>query len=98
MEIVCIELERNLLQHGDGVDPVSAVELGKPCAEQRILHPAEDLVSHVFVERHASLEGGALLHHPAAEYCIRAAIGQRLEQLGQLLGGILAVAMKEGDE
>ena len=66
--------------------------------QQQILDAAEDAVAHELVERHAALDRAEPGHHPAAEDGVGASVAQRCDQIGQLLGRVLAVAVHHRDE
>ena len=94
VEVVGVLLERDRRQCGDGVRPVPGVELGELGAEQRVLHPRQDLVAGELVERHAATARRAPLEHARPEHRVGIAVDDRPHDVGQALRGVLAVGME----
>ena len=73
----------------------NSLRLGAAAA---VLHRREDPVADELVERHAAAQRAERRHHAAAEHRVGLAVAQRRDQLRQLLGRVLAVAVHHGDE
>ena len=95
VKIVRVSLKRDVLQRLHGVEPVAAVKLAQRRAEHDVLVTREHLVADPFIHRHPARERVLLFDHPRAKHRIRLTFNQRLDQRGQLLRRILAVAVDE---
>ena len=94
---VRVEFEGNAAEGGGGVGLVAGVELGERGAEDEILVGGESFITDPLVERHAALAGVAGGQHARAEDDVGGAVGERRKEIGQHLGGVLSVAVEEGD-
>ena len=95
VEIVGVEIKGHRGQGPGGVQPVAAVKLAQPGAEQQVLEAGEDLVAHELVQRHAAAQGAAPVEHARAEHRLGLAARQYRHQVGQTLGRVLAVAVHQ---
>ena len=96
VEAVVVLFERDLGERGDAIGAVAAVPLRQVSAHHRVLEPREDAVPDELVERHAASAGIALLHHARPEHRVALAVDDRRHDVGQLLGGVLTVAVERG--
>ena len=63
MEIVRVELERDLLERRNRVHAVTGMELAQRGAEHPVLEPAQDAIAEKLVERHAAAQGAGPVEH-----------------------------------
>ena len=94
---VRVEFEGNAAEGGGGVGLVAGVELGERGAEDEILVGGEGFITDPLIEGHAALAGVAGGQHARAQHDVGGAVGERRKEIGQHLGGVLSVAVEEGD-
>ncbi len=91
-------VQRNAAQGLHGIGAVSGMEFRQARAEQRVLHPGQNLVSVVLVGRHVSAEGRAGNHHARTHHHIGLPGLKRLQQIAHHLRSVLAIAMEQNDD
>ena len=94
VEAVRVPLERELLEGGHRVGPVSGVEFGQLGAEGGVLESGQDPVPHILVERHPARRRRALDHDAGAEDGVGFSGQQRCHDVGQRLRRILPVPVQ----
>ena len=98
MKVVRVFFEWHLGQRLGRVKPVTGMELGQRRPENAILEPRQNLVANPFVSRHSAGARRAFIDHARAEDRFGLAGQQRLQQIRQFFGGVLAIAVHEGHD
>ena len=98
VEAVAVGLERDRRQRRHRQGPIAAVPLAEREPGDGVLDAGEHPVADVLVQRHPTLAGVAAGHHPGAEDHLGVAAHDRLDDIGQQLGGVLAVTVEQHDD
>ena len=97
MKVIRVELETNRAERVDLVGAVARVEFGEVAAEHAVFDRRQDLIANPFVERHPAPECSTAVDHPRRDERVGLVLPERVHDLGQVLRGVLTVAVEEDD-
>ena len=98
VEAVRVRLERDLPQRIRAVRPVPGVPLAELHTREGVLDPGEDAVAEILVSRHATAARSTWGEHPRPKHRVAHAVLERLDDLRQHLGCVLAVTVEENND